>query len=76
MLSPSTPSEEVVTAVTVDGKKRFLIEAKSIGVELKEAHVRQAVDYAANEGISNEKTIGDFTRLVEQTWIPQRGPGN
>jgi predicted type IV restriction endonuclease len=38
--------------VTVDGKKRFLIEAKAIGVELKDAHVKQAIDYAANEGIS------------------------
>jgi hypothetical protein len=38
--------------VTVDNKKRFLIEAKAIGVELKDAHVKQAVDYAANEGVS------------------------
>ncbi|WP_426440261.1 type I restriction enzyme HsdR N-terminal domain-containing protein [Bradyrhizobium genosp. P] len=38
--------------VIVDDKKRFLIEAKAIGVELKDSHVRQAVDYAANEGIS------------------------
>jgi hypothetical protein len=38
--------------ITVDGKKRFLIEAKAIGVELKDAHVKQAVDYAANEGVS------------------------
>ena len=38
--------------VTVDEKKRFLIEAKAINIELKDAHVKQAVDYAANEGIS------------------------
>ncbi|WP_210297550.1 type I restriction enzyme HsdR N-terminal domain-containing protein [Bradyrhizobium sp. 2S1] len=38
--------------VTVDSKKRFLIEAKAIGVELKDAHVKQAIDYAANEGVS------------------------
>ncbi|MCP1830708.1 putative type IV restriction endonuclease [Bradyrhizobium sp. USDA 4532] len=38
--------------VTVDNKKRFLIEAKAIGVELKDAHVKQAIDYAANEGVS------------------------
>nr|GAJ35420.1 hypothetical protein BDOA9_0146260 [Bradyrhizobium sp. DOA9] len=38
--------------VTVDNKKRFLIEAKAIGVELKDSHVKQAVDYAANEGVS------------------------
>jgi hypothetical protein len=38
--------------VTVDEKKRFLIEAKAINIELKDSHVKQAVDYAANEGIS------------------------
>jgi len=38
--------------VTVDNKKRFLIEAKAIGVELKDAHVKQAIDYAANDGVS------------------------
>ena len=38
--------------VTVDEKKRFLVEAKAIGIELKDGHVKQAVDYAANEGIS------------------------
>jgi predicted type IV restriction endonuclease len=39
-------------AITVDEKKRFLIEAKAINIELKDQHVKQAVDYAANEGIS------------------------
>jgi hypothetical protein len=38
--------------VTVDEKKRFLIEAKAINVELKDGHVKQAIDYAANEGVS------------------------
>lgn len=38
--------------VTVDEKKRFLIEAKAINIELKDGHVKQAVDYATNEGIS------------------------
>jgi hypothetical protein len=38
--------------VTVDEKKRFLIEAKAINIGLKDGHVKQAVDYAANEGIS------------------------
>ncbi|WMT78866.1 type I restriction enzyme HsdR N-terminal domain-containing protein [Bradyrhizobium sp. Ash2021] len=38
--------------VIVDEKKRFLIEAKAIGVELKDSHVKQAIDYAANDGIS------------------------
>jgi predicted type IV restriction endonuclease len=39
-------------AVTVGEKKRFLVEAKAINIELKDQHVKQAVDYAANEGIS------------------------
>jgi hypothetical protein len=30
---------------------RFLIEAKAIGVALKDAHVKQAIDYGANHGI-------------------------
>jgi hypothetical protein len=38
--------------VTVDEKQRFLIEAKAINIELKDAQVKQAIDYAANEGIT------------------------
>jgi hypothetical protein len=38
-------------AVRVDGDIRFLIEAKAIGVDLKDPHVKQAVDYGANNGI-------------------------
>ena len=38
-------------AVKVEGKLQFLIEVKAIGTELKDRHVRQAVDYAANEGV-------------------------
>jgi hypothetical protein len=38
-------------AVKVDENIRFLIEVKAIGMELKDNHVRQAIDYAANEGI-------------------------
>jgi predicted type IV restriction endonuclease len=37
-------------AVKLDGKLAFLIEVKAIGLELKDAHVKQAVDYAANQG--------------------------
>lgn len=37
-------------AVKLDGKLAFLIEVKAIGVELKDNHVRQAIDYAANQG--------------------------
>lgn len=38
-------------AVKVDNKIEFLIEAKAIGLDLKEAHLRQALDYCANSGI-------------------------
>ena len=38
-------------AVKVDETVRFLIEVKAIGFDLKDIHVKQAIDYAANEGI-------------------------
>lgn len=37
-------------AVKLDGKLSTLIEVKAIGIDLKEQHVKQAVDYAANKG--------------------------
>lgn len=37
-------------AVKIDDKLCFLIEVKAVGVDLKEQHVKQAVDYAANKG--------------------------
>lgn len=38
-------------AVKIGNEVRFLIEAKAVGVELKDNHVRQAVDYGANQGV-------------------------
>lgn len=38
-------------AIRVDGAVRFLIEVKAIGVDLKDPHVKQVVDYAANKGV-------------------------
>jgi len=38
-------------AIKLDEQPRLLIEVKAIGLELKDAHVKQAVDYAANKGI-------------------------
>lgn len=38
-------------AIKIDGKAQLLIEVKAIGLDLKEAFVKQAVDYGANEGI-------------------------
>lgn len=38
-------------ALKISDKLSVLLEAKAIGIELKEQHVKQAVDYAANKGI-------------------------
>lgn len=38
-------------AIKLNGQPKLLIEVKAIGIELKDAHVKQAVDYAANQGM-------------------------
>jgi hypothetical protein len=38
-------------AIKLDGKLSTLIEVKAIGMDLKDQHVKQAVDYAANQGV-------------------------
>jgi hypothetical protein len=38
-------------AIKIDESLELLIEVKAIGLELKDAHVKQAVDYAANQGV-------------------------
>jgi len=38
-------------AIKLDGDVRGLIEVKAVGTELKENHLKQAVDYAANQGV-------------------------
>lgn len=38
-------------AIKLDGKLSTLIEVKAIGIDLKDQHVKQAVDYAANQGV-------------------------
>ena len=37
-------------AVKLNGELRFLIEVKSIGTDLKDNHLRQAIDYGAKQG--------------------------
>lgn len=37
-------------AIKIDGKLALLIEVKAIGIDLKDSHIKQAVDYAANQG--------------------------
>lgn len=38
-------------ALKIDGTLQTLIEVKAIGLTLKEGHIKQAVDYAANQGV-------------------------
>ncbi|MCH7964545.1 MAG: type I restriction enzyme HsdR N-terminal domain-containing protein [Bacteroidetes bacterium] len=38
-------------ATRIDGDLQYLIEVKAVGIELKESFIKQAVDYAANQGI-------------------------
>jgi hypothetical protein len=38
-------------ATRIDGKFQMLIEVKAVGMELRDGHARQAVDYAANQGV-------------------------
>lgn len=38
-------------AIKLDGVPKLLIECKAAGLDLKEQHIRQAVDYGANSGI-------------------------
>ena len=39
-------------AVQIDNKTHYLLEVKAIGLTLKENHLRQAVNYGANHGVS------------------------
>lgn len=38
-------------ALKINGNIVIIVEAKAIGIELKDPHVKQAVDYGANKGI-------------------------
>ena len=38
-------------ATKIDGQLQALIEVKAVGLDLKDNHVKQAVDYAANQGV-------------------------
>jgi predicted type IV restriction endonuclease len=39
-------------AIKIDGTVQMLIEVKAIGIDLKDIHVKQAVDYAVNQGVN------------------------
>jgi hypothetical protein len=38
-------------ATKIEGKFQMLIEVKAVGIDLKESHIKQAIDYASNKGI-------------------------
>jgi Type I restriction enzyme R protein N terminus (HSDR_N) len=38
-------------AVVVDGSIQYLIEVKAVGIALKDNHLRQAINYGANQGV-------------------------
>ena len=38
-------------ATKIDGVLQLLVEVKAIGLDLKDQHVKQAIDYAANQGV-------------------------
>lgn len=39
-------------AIKVDNKLEYMIEAKAIGIALKDGHLRQAIEYGANNGVA------------------------
>lgn len=38
-------------AIKIDGKIRFIIEVKAAALDLKDDHIKQAVDYGSNSGV-------------------------
>lgn len=56
-------------ATKIEGVLQSLIEVKAIGLELKEAHVKQVVDYAANQGVDwVVLTNGSYWRVYKVTF--------
>lgn len=82
-----TPIEEVKTEYMIKGTyadyvvqlkavRHFLVEVKALGIELSEKHLRQAVNYGANEGIewallTNGKQF-DFYKILFEKPISER----
>ncbi|MGC4103752.1 type I restriction enzyme HsdR N-terminal domain-containing protein [Ferruginibacter sp.] len=57
--------------IQVDGKRHFLVEVKAFSLTLNESHLRQAVNYGANEGIewallTNGKQFDFYKILFEK----------
>jgi exopolyphosphatase/pppGpp-phosphohydrolase len=61
-------------AITLESKVRFIIEVKAIGLDLKDQHVKQAVDYAANLGVEWViLTNGMIWRVIHVTFAKPIG---
>lgn len=61
-------------ATKIDGTLQSLIEVKAIGLDLKDAHVKQVVDYAANQGVDwVVLTNGVFWRFYKITFTKPIG---
>jgi hypothetical protein len=56
-------------AIRLDGALQMLIEVKAIGIDLKDAHTKQAIDYAANQGLEwVALTNGDNWHMYKVTF--------
>jgi predicted type IV restriction endonuclease len=61
-------------ATKIDGHVQCLIEVKAVGTELKDNHTKQAVDYAANQGIEwVALTNGEFWKIYKVTFTKPIG---
>ena len=62
--------------IQVKGKRYFIVEVKAMGLELSQKHLRQAVNYAANEGIEwallTNGSCFDFYRVMFNKPIDSR----
>jgi len=62
--------------IQLKGARHFLVEVKALGIDLSEKHLRQAVNYGANEGIewallTNGKQF-DFYKILFEKPIASR----
>lgn len=62
--------------IKLKGVQHFLVEVKALGIELSEKHLRQAINYGANEGIewvllSNGRRF-DFYKILFEKPISER----
>jgi len=53
-------------AIQIEGELHYLVEIKSAGTDLRDNHLRQAVDYAANQGIEAIILTNGFTWEVHR----------